>query len=86
MSVKNHSEETKLKMSAAQKARHAKMSDEQKKAISEKIKKKWREIHNAMYLLQFENDQKKNKITFCKWCKGYLNQSTTIYINSCKGW
>lgn len=56
MSVKNHTKETKLKMSAAQTARHARMSDEQKKAISEKIKKKWREIHNAMYLLQFEND------------------------------
>lgn len=56
MAVKEHSEETKLKMSAAQKARHARMSDEQKKAISEKIKKKWREIHNAMYLLQYEND------------------------------
>lgn len=56
MAVKEHSEETKLKMSAAQKARHARMSDEQKKAISDKIKKKWKEIHNAMYLLQYEND------------------------------
>lgn len=56
MSVKNHTDETKRKMSAAQKARHARMSDEQKKAISDKLKKKWREIHNAMYLLQYEND------------------------------
>lgn len=56
MSVKNHTDETKKKMSEAQKARHARMSEEQKKAISDKLKKKWREIHNAMYLLQFEND------------------------------
>ena len=56
MSVKEHTNETKKKMSAAQKARHANMSEEQKKAISDKIKKKWKEIHNAMYLLQFEND------------------------------
>ena len=56
MSVKEHTDETKKKMSAAQKARHARMSEEQKKQISDKLKKKWREIHNAMYLLQFEND------------------------------
>lgn len=56
MSVKSHTDETKKKMSAAQKARHAKMSEEQKKAISDKLKKKWKEIHNAMYLLQYEND------------------------------
>ncbi|EEX18415.1 hypothetical protein [Prevotella veroralis] len=40
MSVKNHTDETKLKMSASQKARHARMSEEQKKAISDKLKKK----------------------------------------------
>ena len=56
MSVKEHTDETKKKMSAAQKARHARMSEEQKKEISGKIKKKWKEILNAMYLLQYEND------------------------------
>lgn len=56
MSVKKHSDEAKKKISESQKKRYQNMSEERKKEISDKIKKRWKEIQNAMYLLQFEKD------------------------------
>ena len=56
MSVKQHTDESKRKISESQKKRYQNMTAERKKEISDKIKKRWKEIQNAMYLLSFEKD------------------------------
>lgn len=56
MSVKKHSDESKRKISESQKRRYQNMTAEKKKEISDKIKKRWKEIQNAMYLLSFEKN------------------------------
>lgn len=56
MSVKKHSDESKRKISESQKRRYQNMTAEKKKEISDKIKKRWKEIQRAMYLLSFEEN------------------------------
>lgn len=61
MTGRKHSEETKRKMSEAQKARYKAMSPEKEAKRIEAIKKKWEKINAAINLIELSN-QYKNEI------------------------
>lgn len=59
MTGRKHSEETKRKMSEAQKARYKAMSPEKEAKRIEAIKKKWEKINAAINLIELSNQYKK---------------------------
>jgi NUMOD3 motif len=61
MTGRKHSEETKRKMSEAQKARYKAMTPEKEAKRIEAIKKKWEKINAAINLIELSN-QYKNEI------------------------
>ena len=61
MTGRKHSEETKRKMSEAQKARYKNMTPEKEAKRIEAIKKKWEKINAAINLIDLSN-QFKNKV------------------------
>lgn len=61
MTGRKHSEETKRKMSEAQKARYKAMSPEKEAKRIEAIKKKWEKINAAINLIELSN-QYKNEV------------------------
>ncbi|QUB66138.1 NUMOD3 domain-containing DNA-binding protein [Prevotella melaninogenica] len=61
MTGRKHSEETKRKMSEAQKARYKNMTPEKEAKRIEAIKKKWEKINAAINLIELSN-QYKNEV------------------------
>ena len=61
MKGRKHSEETKRKMSEAQKARYKAMTPEKEAKRIEAIKKKWEKINAAINLIELSN-QYKNEV------------------------
>ncbi|MEZ7747115.1 NUMOD3 domain-containing DNA-binding protein [Prevotella jejuni] len=61
MTGRKHSEETKRKMSEAQKARYKAMTPEKEAKRIEAIKKKWEKINAAINLIELSN-QYKNEV------------------------
>ena len=61
MTGRKHSEETKRKMSEAQKARYKNMTPEKEAKRIEAIKKKWEKINVAINLIELSN-QYKNEV------------------------
>ena len=55
MTGRKHSEETKRKMSEAQKARYKAMTPEKEAKRIEAIKKKWEKINAAINLIELSN-------------------------------
>ncbi|BBA28805.1 NUMOD3 domain-containing DNA-binding protein [Prevotella melaninogenica] len=58
MTGRKHSEETKRKMSEAQKARYKNMTPEKEAKRIEAIKKKWEKINAAINLIDLSNQFK----------------------------
>lgn len=58
MTGRKHSEETKRKMSEAQKARYKAMTPEKEAKRIEAIKKKWEKINAAINLIELSNRYK----------------------------